>query len=85
MLGRIAGSGLRGGERGRRGSATPARASTSTLELADPAGTAEGRADGPVDLTPLHIMEALRRAVLAAGVSTFPGALLEAARPAHEA
>jgi len=49
-----------------------------TLELGDPAGTAEGRADGPVDLTALRIMELLRQAVVAAGASTFPGALLEA-------
>ena len=48
------------------------------LELTDPAGTASGRADGPVDLTPLRIMEALRRAVLDAGPTTWPGALLEA-------
>ncbi len=35
------------------------------LDLADPAGTAEGLSDGPVDLTPLRIMELIRTAVTA--------------------
>jgi len=36
-----------------------------TLDPADPAGTAKGNADGPVDLTGLRIMETLRRAMTA--------------------
>jgi putative selenate reductase len=49
-----------------------------SLDLADPAGTAEGRADGPVDLTWLRIMELLRAAVTAPGAVNFVSAALEA-------
>jgi putative selenate reductase len=41
------------------------------LDPADPAGTAEGRSDGPVDLTPLRIMELLRIAVTAPDAVNF--------------
>jgi putative selenate reductase len=41
------------------------------LDPADPAGTAEGLSDGPVDLTPLRIMELLRIAVTAPDAVNF--------------
>lgn len=46
------------------------------LDLADPAGTARGRAEGPVDLTWLRIMERVREAVIAAGPVNWVGAAL---------
>jgi putative selenate reductase len=49
------------------------------LDLADPAGTAAGQAEGAVDLAWLRIAERLREAVLAAGLSTWPGAALASA------
>lgn len=47
------------------------------LDLADPAGTAEGHADGPVDLTPLRIMDHLLKAVTASKAVNFVSAALE--------
>ena len=47
------------------------------LDLSDPAGTADGAADGPVDLTPLRIMDQLLRAVTAAGAVNFVSAAIE--------
>ncbi len=47
------------------------------LDLADPAGTAQGHADGPVDLTPLRIMDHLLRAVTASQAVNFVSASLE--------
>jgi len=41
------------------------------LDPADPAGTAEGLSDGPVDLTPLRIMELIRIAVTAPDAVNF--------------
>ena len=41
------------------------------LDPADPAGTAEGVSDGPVDLTPLRVMELLRIAVTAPDAVNF--------------
>jgi putative selenate reductase len=41
------------------------------FDPADPAGTAEGIADGPIDLTWLRIMELLRAAVLAPGAINY--------------
>jgi hypothetical protein len=49
-----------------------------SLDLADPAATARGRAEGPVDLAPLHLMERLRAALAAAGPVNYVGAALEA-------
>ena len=49
-----------------------------TLDPADPAGTAQGTASGPVDLTWLRIMEALRGAVTGPGTVNFVSAALEA-------
>ncbi|HTN51954.1 MAG TPA: hypothetical protein VML50_06090 [Anaeromyxobacter sp.] len=49
------------------------------LDPADPAGTAEGHADGPVDLTFLRIMERLRDAIRAGGAGSWVGAALAAA------
>jgi len=46
------------------------------LTFADPAGTAEGRADGPVDLGFLRIMERLREAVTAPAAVNFVSAAL---------
>jgi putative selenate reductase len=51
------------------------------LDLADPAGTARGRAGGPVELKWLRIMERVREALVAAGPVNFVGAAL-AAEPA---
>ena len=48
------------------------------LDLSDPAGSAEGSAEGPVDLAWLRIAERLREAVAAAGATTWPGAALVA-------
>ncbi|MFO1097137.1 MAG: hypothetical protein U1E81_02395 [Xanthobacteraceae bacterium] len=47
------------------------------LDLSDPAGTADGAADGPVDLTPLRIMDQLLHAVTAAGAVNFVTAAIE--------
>ncbi len=41
------------------------------LDLADPAGSAEGHADGPVDLGPLRIMELIRAGVTAPGANNY--------------
>jgi len=41
------------------------------LDPADPAGTAEGASDGPVDLTPLRVMELIRIAVTAPDAVNF--------------
>jgi putative selenate reductase len=41
------------------------------LNLADPAGTAKGRSDGPVDLTPLRILEIIRTAITAPDAVNF--------------
>ena len=41
------------------------------LDPADPAGTAKGRSDGPVDLTPLRILEILRTAITAPDAVNF--------------
>jgi putative selenate reductase len=49
------------------------------LDPADPAGSAEGRADGPVDLGPLRIIERLRDAVTAPDAINHVSALLDAA------
>ncbi|HEX8910189.1 MAG TPA: hypothetical protein VF805_13385 [Anaeromyxobacteraceae bacterium] len=49
------------------------------LDPADPAGTAEGRVDGPVDLTWLRIALRVLDAVRAAGPTTWVGAALDAA------
>ena len=49
------------------------------LVPADPAGTAEGYADQPVDLTPLRIVLRVLEAVRAEGPTTWVGAALEAA------
>jgi putative selenate reductase len=49
------------------------------LVPADPAGTAEGCADRPVDLTPLRIVLRVLDAVLSEGPTTWVGAALEAA------
>jgi putative selenate reductase len=46
------------------------------LDLADPAGTAEGHSDGPVDLTPLRIMELIRIAVTAPDSVNFVSAAI---------
>jgi putative selenate reductase len=46
------------------------------LDPADPAGTAKGRSDGPVDLTPLRIMELLRIAVTAPDAVNFISAAM---------
>ena len=46
------------------------------LDPADPAGTAEGRSDGPVDLTPLRIMELIRTAVTAPDAVNFISAAM---------
>lgn len=48
------------------------------LDPADPARSAAGQASGPVDLGWLHVLEALRDAIVAEGPASFPGALLEA-------
>ena len=48
------------------------------LDPADPAGTAEGVSEGPVDLTPLRIMELLRIAVTAPDAINFVSAALAA-------
>lgn len=48
------------------------------LDLADPAGTAEGQAAGPVDLAPLRIMELLRVGVTAPGAVNYVSAALSA-------
>jgi putative selenate reductase len=41
------------------------------LDPADPAGTAKGRSDGPVDLTPLRILEIIRTAITAPDAVNF--------------
>ena len=46
------------------------------LDPADPAATAEGHADGPVDLAPLRIMELLRAGVTAPGAVNYVSAAL---------
>lgn len=52
------------------------------LDLADPAGSASGHADGPVDLTWLRIMDQILNGVTAAGATNFVGAALaHAAQP----
>ncbi|HET9594045.1 MAG TPA: hypothetical protein VFP65_00610 [Anaeromyxobacteraceae bacterium] len=55
------------------------------LDLADPAGTAAGSAEGPVDLAWLRIAERLTEAVIAAGAATWAGAALASARTGHAA
>ncbi len=50
------------------------------LDPADPAGTAQGTASGPVDLTPLRIMEVLRLGVTAPGTVNFVSIALDTAR-----
>lgn len=47
------------------------------LDLGDPGGTARGRADGPVDLTPLRIMDCILKAVTASKAVNFINASLE--------
>jgi putative selenate reductase len=47
------------------------------LDLADPAGTAEGWADGPVDLTWLRIMDQIFRAVTAPNAVNFASMAVE--------
>ena len=47
------------------------------LDLSDPAATADGTADGPVDLMPLRIMDQLLRAVTSAGPVNFVSAAIE--------
>jgi putative selenate reductase len=47
------------------------------LDLADPAGSAEGWADGPVDLTWLCIMDQIFRAVTAPNALNFANLTLE--------
>lgn len=51
------------------------------FDPADPAASAAGRADGPVDLAPLRIMELIRDAVIAPGRFNF----ISAATDGHEA
>ncbi|MBK9517356.1 MAG: glutamate synthase [Anaeromyxobacter sp.] len=51
------------------------------LDPADPAGTAEGTATGPVELTWLRVMEALRGAVTGPDTVNFVSASLEAMDP----
>jgi putative selenate reductase len=51
------------------------------LDLSDPAGTARGQANGPVDLGFLRIMERLREAVTAPGAVNFVSAALSATGP----
>ena len=46
------------------------------LDLADPGGTVEGHADGPVDLAPLRIMELLRAGVTGPGAINYVSASL---------
>jgi putative selenate reductase len=46
------------------------------LDLTDPAGTVQGRADGPVELTWLRIMEKVREALIAEGPVNYVGAAL---------
>ncbi|HUL58861.1 MAG TPA: hypothetical protein VLU43_06290, partial [Anaeromyxobacteraceae bacterium] len=53
------------------------------LDPRDPAGTAEGTAAGPVDLTYLRIMERLREAIAAPGAANFLAAALEHAARAE--
>lgn len=47
------------------------------LDLSDPAETAEGRADGPVDLTPLRIMDQILKAVTASKAVNFVSAAVQ--------
>ena len=47
-----------------------------SLDLKDPAGTASGRAEGPVDLTWLRIMERVREALVREGPVSYVGAAL---------
>ncbi len=47
-----------------------------SLDLSDPAGTAAGVSDGPVDLTPLKIMQLMRTAVTAPDAVNFVSAAL---------
>jgi putative selenate reductase len=49
------------------------------LDLADPAGSASGHADGPVDLTWLRIMDQILKGVTAAGATNFVNAALTCA------
>jgi putative selenate reductase len=51
------------------------------LDLADPAGSAEGRADGPVDLAPLRIMELLRAGVTAPDAINYVSVALHLTAP----
>ena len=51
------------------------------LDAADPATTARGRADGPVDLGFLRIMERLREAVTAPGAVNYVSAALDTPGP----
>jgi putative selenate reductase len=51
------------------------------LDLADPAGSVEGRADGPVDLAPLRIMELLRAGVTAPDAINYVSVALDLDAP----
>ena len=46
------------------------------LDPRDPAGTANGNSDGPVDLAPLKIMELIRAAATAPGAVNFVSSMI---------
>ena len=54
------------------------------LDPADPAGSAEGESDGPVDLTPLRIIELMRTAVTAADAVNFISAAIAEPATHHD-
>ena len=54
------------------------------LDPADPAGSAEGVSDGPVDLTPLKIIELMRTAVTAADAVNFISAAIAEPATHHD-
>ena len=54
------------------------------LDPADPAGSAEGESDGPVDLTPLRIIELMRTAVTAADAVNFISAAIAEPTTHHD-
>ena len=54
------------------------------LDPADPGGTAEGVSDGPVDLTPLRIIELIRIAVTAPDAVNFISASIAEQATQHE-
>jgi putative selenate reductase len=54
------------------------------LDPADPAGTAKGRSDGPVDLTPLRILEIIRTAITAPDAVNFVSAAIAECVTSHD-